>query len=82
MKRGANRIIVLLVKPGANGADDFWPSISPDGTSVAFVRQSGASLSEIFTAEIPDSEDSDAEAQQVTSLGTLSAHPVWTANGK
>jgi Tol biopolymer transport system component/tRNA A-37 threonylcarbamoyl transferase component Bud32 len=71
-----------LTKPGADGADDLWPSVSPNGTSVAFVRQSGASQSEVFTAEIPDSDDSDAEAQQVTSLGTLSAHPVWTANGK
>jgi serine/threonine protein kinase/Tol biopolymer transport system component len=71
-----------LVKPGANGADDLWPSVSPDGSSVAFVRQSGATRSEVFTAEIPDSDDSDAEAQQVASLGMLSAHPVWTANGK
>ena len=68
-----------LVKPG-NG-QDLWPALSPGGGTLAFVRQTAETQSEIFTAEMPDSDESDASAQAATSLGALSVHPAWTPDG-
>ena len=70
-----------LVKP-AVGAQDVWPSVSPDGSTIAFARKSDANLSEIFIAEMPDRDESDSEAHQITSLGVLSTHPVWANEGE
>jgi len=76
LSTGARR---RLVKPGAG--QDLWPAISPGGGNLAFTRQTADNRSEIYTAEMPDSDESDAGAEQVTSLGALSVHPVWTADG-
>ena len=71
-----------LVKPARSGGDDLGPSIARNGSHLAFVRQFTAERSEIFTAEMPDSDDSDADAEQLTSLGGIAAHPTWTSDGK
>ena len=70
-----------IVKPG-DGSQDMWPAISPDGDNIAFVRRTGDGQSEVFTAEIPDSDESDAKPRQITSLGTLCARPAWTEDGE
>ena len=31
-----------LVKPGKDGSSDLWPSLSPSGSKIAFVRQFSA----------------------------------------
>jgi len=71
-----------LVKPAGSGGNDLWPSVSRSGSRLAFVRQFAAGHSEIFTAEMPDSDESDADAEQVTSLGGASEHPVWSSDGR
>ncbi|HUA58499.1 MAG TPA: protein kinase [Verrucomicrobiae bacterium] len=76
LSTGAKR---RLVKPG--DGQDLWPSLSPGGGNLAFVRKTADNLSEIYVSEMPDSDESDAGAEQVTSLGALSVHPVWTADG-
>ena len=79
LSTGAKR---RLVKPGKDGSSDLWPALSPSGGKIAFVRQFSANRSEIFVAEMPDSDESDAGADQVTSLGVVSTHPAWTSNGQ
>jgi serine/threonine protein kinase len=70
-----------VVKPG-HSSQDLYPAVSPDGSTVAFARQSDPDRSEIFAAEIPDSGDSDSEPRRLTSLGALSVHPAFTPNGE
>jgi len=79
LSTGAKR---RLVKPARSGGEDLWPSISRSGSRVAFVRQFAEGRSEIFVADMPDSDESDADAEEATSLGGISAHPVWTSDGK
>ena len=79
LSNGAKR---RLVKPGKDGSSDLWPSLSSSGSKIAFVRQLNANRSEIFVADMPDSDESDSGADQVTSLGVLSTHPAWTSSGQ
>ena len=69
-----------IVKPG-DESKDLWPAISPDGDNIAFVRQTGDGQSEVYTAEMPDSDEADANPRQITSLGALCARPAWTEDG-
>ncbi len=69
-----------LVKPLPSDANDLWPSVPPNGSDIAFVRQFTDGHSEIFTAEMPDSDEADATPEQITFLGAMCSHPVWVSD--
>lgn len=57
----------------------LYPSISPEGTRIVFVKSfNGDGSDEIWTANI----DGTNSKQLAFSGGILSAHPVWSPDGK
>ncbi len=59
-----------------NGVDDIYPTVSPDGTKIAYTSTIGG-LWQIMIM------NRDGTGQhQITSSGTLNAYPTWSADGK
>jgi hypothetical protein len=68
-----------ITKPGKDGEGDFFPSLSPSGNIVAFVRNPGGYRAELFTLDLTDE---DASPERIAGLKMDTAHPVWSADGK
>lgn len=72
-----------LTSPGAekfadlNNAGDFVPVFSPDGHSVAFVRQTSFISADIYIVPV-----TGGEPRRVTSNNTRIAGLTWTADGR
>jgi Tol biopolymer transport system component len=67
-----------ITRPSRAEEGDFFPSISPGGDVVAFVRNPSGFRAEIFTLDITDE---DAEPQRIASPKLPTTHPAWTSNG-
>ena len=68
-----------ITKPGKDGEGDFFPSLSPSGNIVAFVRNPGGFRAELFTLDLTDE---DASPERVAGPKMDAAHPAWSADGK
>lgn len=67
-----------ITRPSRAEEGDFFPSISPGGDVVAFVRNPSGFRAEIFTLDITDE---DADSQRIASPKLPTTHPAWTSNG-
>ncbi len=67
-----------ITKPSRSEEGDFFPSISPAGDVVAFVRNPSGFRAEMFTLDITDE---DAEPQRIASPKLPTTHPAWTSEG-
>ena len=66
-----------LASPNSNSVNFFGPMASPDGQNVAFVRDTTARVSDLFTVPI-----AGGAPRQLTFEGRLLGQFVWTADGK
>jgi len=64
------------------GSIDNAPAISPDGEHLAFSRNFGVSLSEIYLLELSHDLTPKAEPKQLTFIRRWSRRPAWTADGR
>jgi serine/threonine protein kinase len=63
-----------ITKPAQRGEGDFFPSVSPDGEMVAFVRNPGGLHAELFTLDITDEDETP---RRITTLKMDASHPAW-----
>jgi len=72
-----------LTFPPADSYGDFWPSVSPDGLSVAFTRSLGTGESDhVYVLRLSQNQAPAGEPNQLTFGDQLDTSPVWTASGK
>lgn len=57
--------------------DQFHPSVSPDGTQIAFTQTTGEEQSNIFVMDLDGSN-----ITQITENESLNYEPTWSANGE
>ncbi len=68
-----------IMKSSERGGD-FFPSVSPNGEKIAFVRGPDGIDAQLFTFALD--EDSDSSPHHVASLAMRMWHPVWTADNR
>lgn len=56
---------------------DLDPAVSPDGSTVVFVRSASILISDLYTVPI-----SGGGPRRLTNLGTGIDHPIWTPDGR
>ena len=66
-----------LAAPDSNTIDLEYPTVSPDGTTVAFTRTSTVRVRDIFTAPFRG-----GSVRRLTSEGKRSGDLMWTRDGK
>jgi Tol biopolymer transport system component/DNA-binding winged helix-turn-helix (wHTH) protein len=66
-----------LHSPPPGDVGDFGPVLSPDGKTVAFLRSSTDSMSEIYTVAL-----SGRELRQLTHDGHFARNLMWSSDGK
>jgi Tol biopolymer transport system component/DNA-binding winged helix-turn-helix (wHTH) protein len=86
-----SRLILISAKTGekkdlnydASKFDaDVAPSFSPDGRYLAFARDIGPEVSDIFVLDLPPDEGARVEARQLTNWNGRCSNPVWSADGQ
>jgi Tol biopolymer transport system component len=71
-----------LTDPPTTGySGDLYPSVSPDGRQLAFVRRAAELSADLFAADVRDGNQVGG-LRQLTHRRTLMRSPVWTADGK
>lgn len=73
IKRSDSRVVTQLTN---DPSDDAMPSLSPDGTRIAFASNRGGNW-DIYVMPI-----TGGKAMQVTSDGADELHPSWSPDGK
>ncbi len=68
----------ILNSSGKGG--DFFPSVSPNGEKVAFVRSPDGIDAQLLTFELD--EDADNSPHHVASLAMKISRPAWTADNR
>ena len=66
-----------LTKPAPPAADDKMPAVSPDGRSLAFVRDDG-----VHVLPLKDDFTPAGDARRLTDPALRAGHPVWSPDGK
>ncbi|MRR13405.1 hypothetical protein EG835_13335, partial [bacterium] len=73
----------LLLPPSeASLSSDIWPTVSPDGRSLAFVRSASSFANDIWVLPVSKDLEPAGEPVQVTHEGWTAAQPTWTPDGK
>ena len=60
----------------------WGPAVSPDGRSLAFVRMTSNSVSELFTLELDQDFRAAGDPEPVTAGGGSVSSPMWSADGR
>ncbi len=68
--------------PSAEYAGDTDPSFSPDGETLAFVRQGLAILGEIHTLAVPADRAAPPASRKVAAAGQFVSGVAWTPDGR
>ena len=71
-----------LLAPQGKLGRDVAPSISPDGGRLAFLRCTGTSTCDVYTAWIRDDFHTVSEPRRLTFDERFANSPVWLAGGK
>ena len=88
---GTTSLVLLSIETGAElgevtrplpGARDIDPGISPDGRSLAFVRQEDPGLSDIYLVSLDLQFRPKGQPKRLTFENDYVANPVWTNNGR
>jgi len=64
------------------GTRDIEPSLSPDGRTLAFVRQPGPGLSDIYMVNLDPQLAPKGQPKRLTFENDYVANPVWTNDGR
>jgi Tol biopolymer transport system component len=70
-----------LTRPSEN-AGEFFPVLSPDGQTLAFVRDPSSFQATIFVWDLTEMDDDDAAPRKVSTLPMPISHPAFTADGR
>jgi eukaryotic-like serine/threonine-protein kinase len=79
LETGESRV---LTTPPTWSGGDFDPAFSPDGRSLAFVRERGMNIEELWVLPLSKSYNPQGEPKQVLGDGKRNRGPAWTANGR
>jgi len=72
----------VLTTPPITSAGDFDPAFSSDGRSLAFVREHGMNVEELWLLPLSKSLDPAGPPKKILADGKRNHGPVWTADGK
>ena len=73
---------LLLLPPAGASLDVIWPTVSPDGRSLAFVRSASVFANDIWVLPLEKDLEPAGEPVQVTHGGWTVAQPTWTPDGR
>lgn len=76
---GERRELTTSLDPGTF---DFSPSVSPDGRAIAFSRDLGSNVAEIYLVSLGDNLAPRGEPSRLTFLERYSHSAVWTPDGR
>lgn len=71
-----------LTTPPPQSFGDFEPSFSPDGRTLAFVRETGAGSSDVFLLELSEELTATDPPTRLTFYSRYTHTPVWTSDGR
>jgi len=71
----------LLTTPPASSGGDFDPAFSPDGRSLAFVREHGMNVEELWVLPLSKTYDPRGAPKKILADGRRNHGPVWTPDG-
>jgi Tol biopolymer transport system component/predicted Ser/Thr protein kinase len=64
------------------GGSELYPAFSPDGRSLAFVRQSGGASTDLYLLPLAPGFQAGGEPKRLTSGMRFLNTPVWTPDGR
>ncbi len=70
-----------LTTPPATSGGDFDPSFSPDGRFLAFVRDHGMNVEELWTLPLSKSFEPAGSPKKILADGKRNHGPAWNADG-
>jgi Tol biopolymer transport system component/tRNA A-37 threonylcarbamoyl transferase component Bud32 len=70
-----------ITTPPTNYWGDFYPSFSPDGRTLAFVRFSAAQSGDVYVLPVTPTLNANGEPRRLTNESRLMIGIAWTANG-
>jgi serine/threonine protein kinase len=70
-----------LTTPPATSGGDFDPAFSPDGRSLAFVREHGMNVEELWSLPLSKSYEPAGPPRKILADGKRNHGPAWTADG-
>ena len=88
---GTTSLVLLSIETAAEvgevtraipGTRDIEPGISPDGRTLAFIRQPGPGLSDIYLVSLDPHLAPKGQPKRLTFENDYVANPVWTNDGR
>jgi eukaryotic-like serine/threonine-protein kinase len=70
-----------LTTPPATAYGDLYPAFSPDGRTVAFVRNSASSTGDLYVLPITSKLDGNGDPRRLTNENRTIVGTCWTADG-